>query len=267
LPVRDLIYDIGQHKGEDTAYYLAKGYRVVAVEANPELAASCRERFAAEIRTDRLVLIEGAITDDGRPATLYIHASETMWGTTVTARMHRNEMMGESRPVTVSGVRLIDLLNAYGVPHYLKIDIEGTDRVCLDAIAELDERPSYVSMESTQESYAAVCDELRLLARLGYRRFAVIQQANLPGKTIRTTRLDRTPFQWRIEPDASGGFGDDIQEWTDLDGAFRRYRRIFSTYRLLDNRLMRMRQPHRVRARLSALFVPLPVWYDTHAQR
>ena len=34
----DLIYDIGQHTGEDTAFYLGKGFRVVAVEANPTLA-------------------------------------------------------------------------------------------------------------------------------------------------------------------------------------------------------------------------------------
>ena len=42
----DLIYDVGMHNGADTAFYLAKGFRVVAVEANPELvqastAAGC----------------------------------------------------------------------------------------------------------------------------------------------------------------------------------------------------------------------------------
>ena len=31
----DLIYDVGFHQGEDTAYYLKKGFRVVAFEAHP----------------------------------------------------------------------------------------------------------------------------------------------------------------------------------------------------------------------------------------
>ena len=35
--VENLVFDIGLNRGQDTANYLAKGYNVVAVEANPEL--------------------------------------------------------------------------------------------------------------------------------------------------------------------------------------------------------------------------------------
>ena len=38
----DLIYDVGFHHGEDTAYYLKKGFRVVAFEAHPRLAEKGR---------------------------------------------------------------------------------------------------------------------------------------------------------------------------------------------------------------------------------
>ena len=30
-----LVYDVGMNNGDDTAYYLRMGYRVVAFEANP----------------------------------------------------------------------------------------------------------------------------------------------------------------------------------------------------------------------------------------
>ena len=33
----DLIYDVGFHQGEDTAFYLKKGFLVVAFEAHPRL--------------------------------------------------------------------------------------------------------------------------------------------------------------------------------------------------------------------------------------
>ena len=33
-----IIFDIGMHCGEDTDFYLKKGFTVVGVEANPELA-------------------------------------------------------------------------------------------------------------------------------------------------------------------------------------------------------------------------------------
>ena len=33
--MENLIFDIGFHKGEDTLFYLLKGYRVIAVDADP----------------------------------------------------------------------------------------------------------------------------------------------------------------------------------------------------------------------------------------
>ena len=59
-----LIYDVGLHKGEDTAFYLAKGFEVVAFEANPALVQSCRERFADAIAAGRLTIVEGAVVDE-----------------------------------------------------------------------------------------------------------------------------------------------------------------------------------------------------------
>src|SRR5271156_3521479 len=59
----DLVYDVGMHQGEDTDYYLKKGFRVVGFEANPKLVAKSRSRFADAIREQRLIIVEGAITD------------------------------------------------------------------------------------------------------------------------------------------------------------------------------------------------------------
>ena len=45
----DLIYDVGMHRGEDTQFYLRKGFRVVAFEANPENVSFCRNKFRESI--------------------------------------------------------------------------------------------------------------------------------------------------------------------------------------------------------------------------
>ena len=55
-----LIYDVGLHKGEDTDYYLKKGFQVVAIEANPELISECKERFKSRVARGDLRIIEGA---------------------------------------------------------------------------------------------------------------------------------------------------------------------------------------------------------------
>ena len=49
----DLIYDVGLNTGQDTDYYLKKGYRVVAFEAEPRNVEYCRERFADTRRGGR----------------------------------------------------------------------------------------------------------------------------------------------------------------------------------------------------------------------
>ena len=62
---RNLIYDVGLHKGEDTDFYLKKGYNAVAFGADPDLIAHCRRRFQAEILQGRLRVVEGAIAGEG----------------------------------------------------------------------------------------------------------------------------------------------------------------------------------------------------------
>src|SRR5688500_13122165 len=52
-----LIYDVGLHNGDDSAYYLAKGFRVVAIDANPDLCKACRRRFASEISAGQMTIL------------------------------------------------------------------------------------------------------------------------------------------------------------------------------------------------------------------
>jgi predicted RNA methylase len=41
----DLVYDVGMNNGDDSAFYLRAGFRVVAVEANPLLCRAAESRF------------------------------------------------------------------------------------------------------------------------------------------------------------------------------------------------------------------------------
>lgn len=265
----DLIYDVGMHKGEDTAYYLAKGYRVVAFEAHPGLAAQARERFADAIDDGRLEIIEGAITPCGeKTAVLFVHSTASEWGTIDVNWVQRNkELLGESTPVTVGRIDLAEVLRRTGVPLYMKVDIEGADQACFASLAEFSARPRYVSLESSKNSLRDVEAEFAMLERLGYDRFAVVQQASIGGKAIETTTRDGSPMRYKFESAASGPFGGDLRRWTDRVRALRAYRLIFVAYAVLGDRslLRRTRIGNRALSRLTA-YVPLPGWYDTHAR-
>jgi FkbM family methyltransferase len=65
LPSRpDLVIDVGMCDGTDTEYYLKKGFKVVAIEADPILCETAGKYFANEIRNGSLVILNVAIAEN-----------------------------------------------------------------------------------------------------------------------------------------------------------------------------------------------------------
>lgn len=273
--VDDLIFDVGLHNGEDSAFYLAKGYRVVAFEADPGLASAGRKRFADEIANERMTIVEGAIgTPDqetpGNPGHVrfYRHPTLSMWGTTDQEWVSRRTQTGEFEPFDVPLTNFGECLSEYGVPHFMKIDIEGADRLCLEALHEFAARPRFVSIESEKSDFDELRAEFELLEALGYGNFAVVQQSRIAGSRIRTSARDGHEFEYVFETDASGCFGAEVGPWVATDAALDRYRKIFRDYRWFGEESMvrRVRIGRIVMARLPRYIGrPLPGWYDTHA--
>src|SRR5438552_3989670 len=73
-----LIFDIGLHEGQDTAYYLQRGFRVVAVDANPAMVDKAQEKFAAAISENRLILVNAGIGHHPGQLTFWV-SSKTQW--------------------------------------------------------------------------------------------------------------------------------------------------------------------------------------------
>jgi FkbM family methyltransferase len=173
--------DIGMHTGEDTIRFLEHGYRVVAVEANPELVETAQQVFATPIREGRLTIVSAAIADQRGLMSLGI-ADNTIWSSLDPKMIARNEHLvdTEYRYVDVETIRFEDVLREHGIPHYLKIDIEGYDMLCVRALRHFDERPRYISVESSVSAFRApadaIFDEVAELWTLGYRRFRYVDQ-------------------------------------------------------------------------------------------
>ena len=268
--VADLVFDVGFHKGEDSAYYLAKGYRVIAFEANPALVLTGRLRFAREIRDGRLTVVEGAISGSDAPAVRFYCHPNTVWGTTEESWARRNLVLAGSEPVDVPVVDFAGVLAASGMPHYMKLDIEGAGRHCLQTLRSFKQRPTFVSIESEQEDWDKLEAEFWLLEELGYDRFAVLQQATIPGTRIRTLRIDGQPLVFEFEDHSSGPFGLEVSPWLTRQEALARYRRVFLGYRVLGpNSWIRRTKLGRGLRGQAAKYAgrPLPGWYDTHATR
>jgi FkbM family methyltransferase len=166
----DLVYDIGMNNGDDTAYYLRCGYRVLAVEANPLLAQSASRRFQREIAQGRLTILNVGISQDGAPLPFWICDDHSEWSSFDRTIAGRDGAAHHA--IEIRCCRFRDILAEHGTPFYLKIDIEGNDVLCLrDLRAE--DLPEYLSVEANG------LDILAEMHALGYDSFQCISQFHL----------------------------------------------------------------------------------------
>ena len=70
------VFDIGMYDGADTKYYLENGFRVVAVEGNPDLVAAAENALASYVSTGQLVCVNKAISADGEPVELVLSGAD-----------------------------------------------------------------------------------------------------------------------------------------------------------------------------------------------
>jgi FkbM family methyltransferase len=231
---RNLIYDVGMHQGEDSEYYLKKGFKVVAVEALSRLAEEASERLQQYIRSGQLVVLNVAIAEKDGPITFYENPGLSVWGTTDPRWAERNRKLGmNSIETTVQGMNFANIVTRYGVPYYLKVDIEGADTLCLEGLRNLNTRPKHVSIESTKKSWKSLQGEFALFKQLGYLKFKVIPQHTLSAQICPFPAKEGLYIDHHFQVGASGLFGEELDgEWLNEDEAMRAYGRIFLRHRL-----------------------------------
>jgi FkbM family methyltransferase len=262
----NLIFDVGMHTGRDTEFYLKKGFSVVSIEANQELARNARAYFENSISCKKLTICEVAIADHEGEIDFYVNDQKDDWGTISKEFASRNEGLGTSNTLTrVRCTTFQTILRQHGVPYYLKIDIEGADTLCLVALLEFEDKPKYISIETGLNSFEETFTELSLLWNLGYRDFKIVNQALNENVSCPNPPLEGSFVDYRFDGTCSGPFGEEAPgEWMPVEDTFARYRRILTEQKYFGAAGKLYRTP------LHSLYEILkrePIgWYDVHAK-
>lgn len=206
------IFDIGVNNGDDSKFYLAKGFRVVGVEANPVMAEMLRHKFADAIEAGRYILLATGIWSERSVKTFYRNLDNDHWSSFDPVYGTRNGTRYEEIPVRC--ITISDLLSEYGVPYYMKIDVEGADKVILKDLRSERRLPRFISVE--EYSVQAIDD----LHALGYTGFQIVPQRDKskfsPPKPSREgsyvakkfTGTDSGPFGKDLPPDHWQSYSD-----------------------------------------------------------
>lgn len=187
------VFDVGFYDGADSTAYLSGGYCVVGVEADPDLVAQALTKFAVWVANGQLQLANIAIAPKGETAAwtvFYRNKCSKEWNSfvkTVGCRAclppHAVDL-NACEQVQVKSTDCAGIFGYFGVPSYLKLDIEGAETGCFDALKKLpigQKIPHYISAEVTELSY------IDTLHQLGYNGFKLVRQDRLASATSSTS--------------------------------------------------------------------------------
>jgi FkbM family methyltransferase len=173
------------NNGDDTAFYLACGFRVLAIEADPDLVAAACKRFKIEIESKRLTILNIGVAEYETTSEFWVNEVVSEWNS-----FDRDFTGRRGHPlhsIIIQCRRLDSILSEYGIPFYLKIDIEGNDIICCDQLS-IGTRPEYISVEMSK------MELLFRLRDLGYDRFKLITQFDLQPVRSREPKVHERVF-------------------------------------------------------------------------
>jgi FkbM family methyltransferase len=166
----DVVFDIGAHVGNRARALAALGCRVIALEPQPDFARMLRLVFA---RRSRIEVVEAAVT--GVNGEEWLSVSERNPTVSTTAGGWREARAREpgfggvewNRRIRVQTVTADTLIERYGMPSFIKIDVEGGEPAVLDGLSRAVPALSFEYLPGAIDEVRACVERLSALAGAG----------------------------------------------------------------------------------------------------
>lgn len=171
VPSGGLAFDLGAHVGNRVRTLRSLGARVIAVEPQPVYASLLRRLFS---RDENIVVVEAAVGERAGDALLSVsdrHPTVSTLSSAWRDRVgRRTDFAGVdwNREIKVTVETLDTLIQRYGRPDFIKIDIEGSEAASLRGLSSPIKALSFEYVPGAS-SEAATC--IDILERLGSYRY------------------------------------------------------------------------------------------------
>ena len=178
----NLIFDIGFNVGEftQTCFNKYKDCSIIAVEANPNLCNAVSQHFFTNYNFSLLNNLVSNKEDE--EIDFYISHATTGVSTASTEFMNNSRFTQGSKnlpqnsvswapPVKVQSTTVDAMIERYGMPDLIKIDVEGYE---LNVLSGLTQKANDICFEWHEEERDNLYKILKHLQSLGYEQFGVI---------------------------------------------------------------------------------------------
>ena len=162
----DLFFDIGAHLGDKSKKILDKNLKIVMLEPLPQCVKQLKESFKNNRNVE---ILEKAVGRTVGNMTLEVNSKMPTIST--MAKHWKNGRFSNQKwdqIISVEVTTLDHLIKIYGLPNYIKIDVEGFE---LDVLLGLSQKAGIISFEFTSEFLDQSIKCLSHLKKIGYSEF------------------------------------------------------------------------------------------------
>ena len=166
LKTGDLFFDVGAHIGDKSHQFLNKKLEVIMIEPLPK----CVEELKLKFKNNKNIkILQKALGKKKGSTTLMIN-TKVPTISTMSDHWRKGRFSNQvwDNKILVEVTTLDELIKTYGLPSYIKIDVEGFE---LDVLLGLTQKAGIISFEFTSEFFDHSINCLNYLQKIGYEKF------------------------------------------------------------------------------------------------
>lgn len=163
-----LIFDIGSNIGEVTKKFLRAGAKVVAVEPQKELTTNKNYKGVTAIKNVCISSKKGEVTFYKAPKSNSVSTCLVGW-----KKRHPSTNFIKS---AVPAITLDTLIEEFGKPTYIKIDVEGYEHEVLSCLSH---KIDFISFEFTQGYSETFYKAIEVIEKLGFKKMTTFQKKKI----------------------------------------------------------------------------------------
>lgn len=172
-----IAFDIGANIGQTVDELLPNYDKIICFEPNPSLVTIIKDKF---FNNDKITIEELGLSDKIETKKFNIsnsHVVSTFSEDWINNSRFTNVYNWDTS-IDVKTTTLDEVIDKYGIPYFIKIDVEGYEYEVIKGLTKLLEN-TYFAFEWAEEQYLIVNKTIKYLKELGYNNFTYTYQDSL----------------------------------------------------------------------------------------
>ena len=172
-----LVFDVGSNIGEVTKKFINAGAKVIAIEPQIKITNNTNYKGVSAIKNV-------CISDKVGSVSFYTNNRATTTATCFEDWKRAQHPSTKWTKITLKSTTLDSLIEEFGKPKYIKIDVEGYEHKVL---AGLSCKIDFISFEFTESYWETFFESIKIVEKLGFKKMITFQKKKIK-KTINGQR-------------------------------------------------------------------------------